>query len=546
MLRLLFLFLLMLSLGSCVLIGGERAHLIDKDADEIYCRFSSYIQTNTGEILFNNFKGDRFASNASIPYGGFRNNEIAFVGNDGWRMILGQESTVFDINESQSISMLENNVIAVQRVGHILFIPFLESDRNNWKYLDAEYCSSRTWLSKEITYLDANSIVSKCNTLNAMKEESENILGVWLGVNFSFAVLERLGDPGSIFIKELVGNESEVNVNPTYESVRQIVSCGAAVCVVTDNNVISLAKTSASGELEVDVKKADHTLSGFLSYNNVKMINSKVYTIDYYSRESMCSIANGGAGPLINYSDAIFGDIRISEYLLADRRDVKGVAVYFHGGPVSYAGAGNEILLAQRYARLGYDLIVPIYSGTINSSDNQKENIRVNFDNATLKDFEAVKLYIEKHYSLDDQMARTDIIFHGVSWGGLYYSLAKESELFDKYLLVAPLVKYRQPVEYYDKGDRKGINLAVAEYKQESLLGSQKEVVSEILEGRIKKCKANAESRVVLVLGKNDPISQFEDFGNCLPEDTVVVTYLSMPHHWLNINLDQMISILLN
>ena len=163
-----------------------------------------------------------------------------------------------------------------------------------------------------------------------------------------------------------------------------------------------------------------------------------------------------------------------------------------------------------------------------------------------MKDFEAVKLYIEKHYSLDDQMARTDIIFHGVSWGGLYYSLAKESELFDKYLLVAPLVKYRQPVEYYDKGDRKGINLAVAEYKQESLLGSQKEVVSEILEGRIKKCKANAESRVVLVLGKNDPISQFEDFGNCLPEDTVVVTYLSMPHHWLNINLDQMISILLN
>ena len=123
-----------------------------------------------------------------------------------------------------------------------------------------------------------------------------------------------------------------------------------------------------------------------------------------------------------------------------------GLVVFFHGGPESAAYADHYAATISRYLGFGYDVLVPEYSGSFGAGLETSQRLARLGPLAIEKDIRAIADYL---HSSSPRTYRLRV-FHGESFGAVYF-LAEQAQLgnlFDKFVLLAPYLRHRDPAEW--------------------------------------------------------------------------------------------------
>ena len=256
---------------------------------------------------------------------------------------------------------------------------------------------------------------------------------------------------------------------------------------------------------ECDVKRKTKTKSKGLSSQPISIVGSN---------------RNKGVGYRIEL-ELVSNDqstLPIRLYRISPKQN-RGIVVYFHGGPGDHATYEAKIGDIMPYLRMGYDVAIPAYAGTTAPLKAKASELAGNGVSAMESDIELIYQWLRN----TDYRRK---IFVGASYGGAYFIVLnnREDSVFNKYILLAPLLKYRNREIWTPKvfGEKK-IDNKLFIPRDKNLFGDQ--IIDQSSELRmfynIETC--NVKGSIHAIFGEFDDVSRAEDLEGCLDKTGVKI-----------------------
>lgn len=281
------------------------------------------------------------------------------------------------------------------------------------------------------------------------------------------------------------------------------------------SNVQQKLEKNASLYLQsVSVVCSAHTLAALAS-----TLTSQKLLVVARGRMTPQSVAFASSRPVVfNLSQPEEYSLRVSNlgtvdwpiwshwYIGNGRR--KGLVVYLHGGPNAADVEDDDVVAIQNYLHLGYDIVVPEYSGTNGVGLSVQQRLVLRGSDAVLKDAALLQEYLAR--STRQYASR---VLHADSYGAIYYltQALGGSGTFDRVVLTSPFIKYRPGAasSSHEPGD------ANYQMKYERfVLGLGAGVDHPIDEWMDRQTQSVLKRAPTLVLrAEGDPVSQKGDFS---------------------------------
>jgi pimeloyl-ACP methyl ester carboxylesterase len=147
----------------------------------------------------------------------------------------------------------------------------------------------------------------------------------------------------------------------------------------------------------------------------------------------------------------------------------KGLIVFMHGGPGSVAVGDTSRPTIVNYLGLGFDVLIPEYSGTIGTSPQVTVRLAKLGGDAIEHDAQLINGYLREQ----SKKNYPKIVLHGESFGAVFLlaDALFKPKVFDQAIFLVPYLKYRDPREWLRQGPSSSSSVEYQRLSEQVLMG---------------------------------------------------------------------------